>query len=98
MTVEAGLNKSVYPGQMVRWLLTFALASWLSGVVAYTVTPGSTADRRLLSVQDISPRRVPRALLATQATSGAERAGTQTDNEDDGDADDCNLRQNDVDL
>lgn len=83
---------------MVRWLLTFALASWLSGAVAYTVTPGSTVDSRLLSVQDVSLRRVPRALLATQATSGAERAGTQTDDEDDGDADDCNLQQNDSDM
>ena len=83
---------------MVRWLLTLALASWLSGAVAYTFTPGSTVDRRLLSVQDTSLRRAPRALLATQATSGAERAGTQTDDEDDGDLDDCNLQQNDTDL
>lgn len=85
---------------MVRWLLTFVLAAWLSGAAAYTVISGSKGDRRFVSVQDISLRRVqlPRALLATEATSGAERAGTPTDDEDDGDADDCYLQQNDMDL
>ena len=87
---------------MVRWLFNLVLASWLSGALALSATSGSKLDRQLLSLEGIGlvsvkPRR---ALLATQATgsSSAKEADTQHDVDSSGDADDCNLQQDDLDL
>ena len=87
---------------MVRWLLTLALCSWLSGALAFSVTPGSKIDRQLLPFRDTGLISVKsrRALLATQATgpSGVEEAENHSDDQNSGNADDCNLQQDNLDL
>lgn len=83
---------------MVRWLLTLALASCLWGAFAFPVRPGSK-DRQLLPLEDtgIVLIKSRRALLATQATdsSSAEEADKQHNDGNSGDADECNLQQDD---
>ena len=87
---------------MVRWLLTLAVASSLSGALAFSVTPGSKLDRQMLPLENSGLISVKsrRALLATQATdsSTAEQADKQHNYENSGDADECNLQQDDLDL
>lgn len=84
---------------MVRWLLTLAVASWLSGALALSVTPGSKLNRQLSPLDDTGLISVQsrRALLATQAT-GSSSVGKHSDDEKSGDADDCNLQQDNLDL
>ena len=87
---------------MVRWLLNLVLASWLSGALALSATSGSKIGRQLLPLEGNGLVSVEsrRALLATQATdsSSAEEADKQTDVDDSVESDDCNLRQDDLDL